>query len=145
MKCGHCHRDYARSERRCPHCDAPNPAAGFFQTSAVMISERGSNRVYHSVEEVPARLRTRLQQSTNSENSATILIADRRGHSEISKALRGAPHAAQRRLARAILGETAPGLPNWLYRFPGRRKAVLAVLFGLALALVTAVFSHHWR
>jgi hypothetical protein len=110
-----------------------------------MISERGSNRVYRSVEEVPARLRTRLQRSTNSENSATILIADRRGHSEISKALRGSPNAAQRRLARAILGETAPGPPNWLNRFPGRRKAILAAILGVALALAATVFSYHWK
>jgi hypothetical protein len=145
MKCSHCLCDYPRSERRCPHCDEPNPAAGLFQTSSVMISARGAKRVYHSVEEVPARLRTRLRQSTNSENSATILIADRRGHSEISKALRGSPHAAQRRLARAILGETSPGPPNWLNRFPGRRKAVLAAVVGLALALVAAVFTYHWK
>ena len=145
MKCSHCLRNYPRSERRCPHCDTPTLAAGLFQTSSVMISERGSNRVYRSVEEIPARLRTRLQRSTNSENSATILISDRRGHSEISKALRGSPHAAQSRLARAILGETAPGLPNWLNRFPGRRKAILAALCGLALALVAAAFSYHWK
>jgi hypothetical protein len=144
MKCGHCHRDYPRSQSRCPHCDAPNPVSGFFQTSTVMIAERGPHRVFHSVEDVPARLRTRLRQSTNSENSATILIADRRGHAEISKALRGSPQA-QRRLAGAILGETAAGPPNWLHRRPGRRKAVMAVLFGLALALVSAVFSYHWK
>jgi hypothetical protein len=145
MKCGRCHRDYRRSESRCPHCDAPNPASGFFQTSTVMIAERGPHRVFHSVEEIPARLRTRLRQSTNSENSATILIADRRGHAEISKALRGAPEAAQRRLARAIVGETAAGPPNWLNRRPGRRKAVVAALFGLALTLIVAVFSYHWK
>jgi hypothetical protein len=98
-----------------------------------MIAERGAQKVYHSVAEVPARLRTRLEQSTNSENSATILIADRRGHSELSKTFRGFPHAAQRRP------------PNWLNRSPGRRRAVLAILFGLALALLAAVFTYHWK
>jgi hypothetical protein len=133
MKCGHCHRDYPRSRRHCPHCATPNPAAGFFQTSAVMIAERGAQRVYHSVEEVPARLRTRLERSTNSENSATILIADRRGHSEISKTFRSFPQAAQGRPS------------NWLNRSPARRKVVLAILFGLALALVAAVFTYRWK
>jgi hypothetical protein len=145
MKCGNCQREYARKERRCPHCDAPNPAAGYFQTSTVMISERGPKQVYHSVAEVPARLRSRLERSTNSENSATILIADRRGHSEISKALRGSPSAAERKLARAILGETAPALPNWLNRNPWRRKLILAALAGVALATVAAMFTYHWK
>jgi hypothetical protein len=132
MKCANCHREYARRERRCPHCDAPNPAAGYFQTSTVMISERGSKRVYHSVEELPAPLRSRLERSTSGENSATILIADRRGHTEISKAVRG-PAAA------------GPGLPNWFNRHPWRRKAILAALFGVALATVAAVFRYHWK
>jgi len=145
MKCAHCLNDYPRSERRCPHCATPNPASGYFQTSTVMISGRGPKKVFHSVEEVPARLRTRLERSTNSENSATILIADRRGHSEIAKALRTSPHAAQRRLMRAILGEAAAGPPNWLNRRPWRRKAVLAGLFGLALAAVATVFTYHWK
>jgi hypothetical protein len=144
MKCGRCHREYHRSERHCPHCDAPNPAAGLFQTSAVIISERGAKRVYHSVEDVPARLRSRLRQSTNGENSATILIADQRGHTEISKALLASPRG-QRRIAAGILAGTAPGFPNWLNRSPWRRRAILATLFGLALALVAAVFLHHWK
>jgi hypothetical protein len=143
MKCGHCHGEYPRRERRCPHCDTPNPAAGFFQTSAVIVSGRGADRRYHSVEEVPARLRTRLRQSTNGENSATILIADRRGHAEISKALLGSAGGDRGRMARAIPGETASGPANWLSGFPCRRRAVLATLFGLAMAVVAAVFSIH--
>jgi hypothetical protein len=97
-----------------------------------MISERGAKRVYHSVEEVPARLRSRLERSTNGENSATILIADRRGHTEISKALRSSP-------------KPAPGLPNWLNRHPWRRNLILAALFGVALATVAAVFTYRWK
>ena len=36
-------------------------------------------------------LRTRLLKSTNGANSATILIADRRGRKEISRAMRKLP------------------------------------------------------
>jgi hypothetical protein len=132
MKCGNCHREFAARELRCPHCDAPNPASGYFQTSTVMISERGAKQVYHSVEDVPARLRSRLERSTNGENSATILIADRRGHSEISKGLRGSPGAAL-------------GLPNSLNRHPWGRRAILAALVGVALAAVAAMFTYHWK
>jgi hypothetical protein len=142
MKCPHCSRDYPGSERRCPHCDEPNPASGVFQTSSVLISVGGSGRIYRSVEELPPRLRTKLRASTNSENSATILIADRRGRSEIAKALRALPATAQRRLTRAVLGETAAGPPNWLRRSPGRAKAVLAILLGLTLAAIAVVLSY---
>ena len=74
---------------RCPHCGSRTAAAsGTFQVSSVLISTSGSDRVYRSVDEVPAGLRTRLLKSTNSPNSATILIADRRGRKEIARAVR---------------------------------------------------------
>jgi len=142
MKCPRCSRDYPGSERRCPHCDEPNPAAGVFQTSSVLVSVGGAGRIYRSVEELPARLRSKLHSSTNSENSATILIADRRGRAEISKALRALPAGAQGRLARAVLGETAAGPPKWRRGSQRRAKAVLAIVLGLALALLAVVFSY---
>ena len=139
MKCHRCHKEYDREEPRCPHCGEPNPAlSGFFQTSSVLISSGGADRVYRSVEEVPARLRTKLEKSTNSANSATILIADRRGRREIARAFRGLPQGAQRRLMRAI---AAP--PPWLT--PRRRKLVLAALLALVLALMAVVFTFRWQ
>ena len=51
----------------------------------------GAERVYRSVDEVPARLRNRLLKTTNGANSATILIADRNGRKEIDKAMRKLP------------------------------------------------------
>jgi hypothetical protein len=140
MKCTHCARDYPGSELRCPHCDQPNPGSGLFQTSSVLVSVGGSGRIYRSVEELPARLRSKLHSSTNSENSATILIADRRGRSEIAKALRAVPARAHRRLT--MLGETAAGPPKWRRGSSRRAKAALAILLGLALALLAAVFSY---
>ncbi len=52
--------------------------------------------------EIPDRLRKELEESTNSFNSATILIADRRGREEIVKALNGLPSSLRSRLANSL-------------------------------------------
>ena len=54
------------------------------------------------MEEVPAPLRKELEDSTNSFNSATILIADRRGRAEIIRALNGLPSPLRSRLASSL-------------------------------------------
>ncbi len=142
MKCEGCGGDFAPEGARCPHCGQPNPAVtGVYRTSTVLISQGGGGRVYRSMEEAPASLRAKLRKSLKGVNSATILIADRRGRREIAKALHGLPFAGRRGLA--IPGSPFPGAPRWLTR---RRKAVLAaVLSTLALAVAAMVFSVHWR
>jgi hypothetical protein len=57
------------------------------KTSTIFIAKGGRTRVYRSVSEIPQRLRKELEESTNGFNSATILIADRRGRKEIPRAL----------------------------------------------------------
>ena len=140
MTCARCGRKYAESKARCPYCGEANAAiasSGTFQTSTVMISAQGADRVYRSVDEVPQALRTRLLRSTNGANSATILIADRRGRKEIAKAMKNLPANAQRRLMQSILA-SADG-QTWLRL--GRRRAILAVVVLLALAAVGFVFT----
>ena len=141
MKCTRCHRDFADSEPKCPHCGEPNArAAGMFQTSTVLISADGRERVYRSVDDVPAPLRSRLLKSTNSANSATILIADRRGRKEIAKAMRNLPAQAQRRLMQSILAnDTARGALDWLN--PKVRKAIIATVALAALTAIGLVFT----
>jgi hypothetical protein len=142
MKCEGCHRDFAADEARCPHCDKPNPAVtGVYRTSTVLISKGGDGRVYRSVEEAPEDLRAQLRKSLKGSNSATILIADRRGRREIARALRDLPGAGRRR--QAIAGSLSPGAPRWLT--PRRRAVIAAVLFALTLAVVALVFSVRWR
>src|SRR5438128_138793 len=128
MTCNHCRKRIQPEATRCPHCGKPNEAkSGTFQTSSVLISASGADRVYRSVEEVPKRLRSRLLKSTNGANSATILIADRRGRKEISRAMRKLPGPAQRRLMHSILGaEAAAGTIAWLT--PRRRIAILTFI-----------------
>jgi hypothetical protein len=78
------------------------------KTSTIFISVGDKTRVFRSVEEVPAQLRKKLEQSTNGINSATILIADRRGREEIVKAIRGLPSSVRSRLAGSLAGKERP-------------------------------------
>jgi hypothetical protein len=80
------------------------------KTSTIFIAKGSSTKVYRSVDEVPPRLREQLEQSTNGFNSATILIADRRGRDEIVRALSGLPSGLRSRLA-SSLSPQAPAPP----------------------------------
>jgi hypothetical protein len=143
MNCSRCKKDFGPEVARCPHCGEPNPElSGLFQTSTVLISAGGADLVYRSVDEVPVRLRTKLLKSTNGANSATILIADQRGRKEISKAMRNLPGPAQRRLMHSILGADAANAMNWLT--PARKRAIVALIVFLTLALIYLVFTHRW-
>jgi hypothetical protein len=146
MICSRCRKNYQADEVRCPYCGNANPSAesGVFQTSTVMISTGGADVVYRSVDEVPAQLRSKLLKSTNSVNSATILIADRQGRKQIARAMRSLPTPIQRRLRKsAIGGETSSPALNWLT--PARKQAILGVVLMLALAAIVLVFGHHWQ
>jgi hypothetical protein len=145
MNCKKCRKRFEGEEVRCPHCGEPNPeASGMFHTSSVLISAGGSDLVYRSVDEVPARLRSKLLKSTNGANSATILIADRRGRKEIARAMRKLPGPAQRRLMQSVLGvETSSTLLEWLT--PVRKRAIFAVILLAVASLIGFVFTHHWQ
>src|ERR1700722_9897896 len=80
------------------------------KTSTIFIAKGDRTHVYRSVNEVPPRLRKELEESTNSFNSATILIADRRGREEIVRALNGMPSTLRTRLATSLTAKspTAP-------------------------------------
>jgi hypothetical protein len=142
MTCNHCRKSFAGSAFRCPHCGEPSPAAaGVYRSSTVLVSASGGERVYRSVEEIPAPLRTRLLKSTNGRNSATILIADRRGRQEIARAVRNLPGSAQRRFLQALLGAEGSGVaPGW--PAPRRRRAIAAAILLLSLALVLVAFLY---
>jgi len=144
MTCGRCLTEFDAEAARCPRCGEPSPdSSGVFQSSTVMISAGAVRRVYRSVEEVPKRLRTRLVESTNGSNAATILIADRRGRDEIAKALRKLPGAAQRRLKRSgAAGDASTGRAGCLT--PRRRRAAMVGATVLLILAIAVVFAHRW-
>jgi hypothetical protein len=99
------------------------------KSSTIFISVGSKTRVYRSVDEVPAPLRRKLEETTTGINAATILIADRHGREEIVKALQGLPSSLRprtpipaRRITRRldlrtwaeILLPAAVGLLIWL-------------------------------
>jgi hypothetical protein len=141
MTCRRCRKKIEEFETKCPHCgDVNEKASGMFQTSTVLISTSGSDQVYRSVDEVPAGLRTRLLKSTNGANSATILIADRRGRQEIAKAMRNLPGPVQRRWMQSLMAtEAASTAMEWLT--PVRRRAILIVIAVLTVSAVVLVFT----
>jgi hypothetical protein len=142
MKCPQCRKEVRAGAATCQHCGARmTTASGVFQTSTVLISTERADRVYRSVDEVPIRLRNRLLKTTNGANSATILIADRKGRKEIDKAMRKAPALAQRRMVHSMLtGEPSVNPLGWLT--PALRKWIAAVVALLAVLLAVAVIVY---
>ena len=145
MNCSRCGKKFADEEVKCPNCGEPRPDAGsgVFQSSTVLISADGAERIYRSVDDVPSALRHRLLKSTNSPNSATILIADRRGRQEISKAMRNLPGTGQRRLMHSLLSGSA-GSPSEKRLAPKWKKALLALIVAFTFALIAFIFAHRW-
>jgi hypothetical protein len=144
MTCQRCRKTIDADEPRCPYCGFANADAnGLYQTSVVRIGAGAADLVYRSVDEVPAPLRQQLLASTNSTNSATILIADRRGRKEIAKAVRSLPGSGSRRLYRSLApGTDAEQAPSWLTW--GRRGALLIALGTLVVSLMMFLFRHRW-
>jgi len=142
MTCPQCRKELAKTATRCPHCGTRIQAAsGVFQTSTVLISTAGADRVYRSVDEVPARLRHRLLKTTNGANSATILIADRKGRKQIDKAMRKLPGPSQRRLVHSLLGDQPVDPMAWFT--PALRKWIAISGILLAIAVTLTVFLYH--
>ena len=144
MTCHRCRKTIDADEPRCPYCGLANADAnGMYQTSVVRIAAGAADLVYRSVDEVPAPLRQKLLASTNSPNSATILIADRRGRKEIAKAVRGLPGSANRRLYRSLLPEAdSEPAPSWFTK--GRRTAILVAMGTFVVSLVAFVLHYRW-
>ncbi len=143
MTCSRCGKKVSDNQAKCPHCgERVETASGVFQSSTVLISADGDDRMYRSVDEVPYPLRHRLLKSTNSPNSATILIADRRGRQEIAKAMRNLPGTGQRRLMQSLLSGTAVGDGEKRAR-PRWKQGTAALILLLTLALIVFMFMHH--
>lgn len=112
------------------------------RSSTIFISTEDGTRVYRALGDVPAPLRRRLVESTHGMNSATILIADKRGREELVRALRGGPSDVQSRLVESLRArEEAPAqaepipsatsaVRNWL-------ELLLPLMVGASVWLLT--------
>jgi hypothetical protein len=143
MTCKRCKRHYDGDARAdCPHCGEPRPrkTSGVIKTSSILIAAGGPHRVYRSVEDVPPKLRRKLIQSTNSLTAGTILIADRKGRQQLSRALRKLSATPQPSLLRNLLGDRPAPV-----RLSGRAlRWVGLLLAALCLAFVWLVFTQKW-
>lgn len=112
------------------------------RSSTIFIANGNGTRVYRALDEIPPDLRRKLVQSTHGMNSATILIADKRGREELVRALRGDPSEVHCRLVESIRARQNPApapepesarssvLRNWL-------EILLPLLAGASLWLAT--------
>jgi hypothetical protein len=82
------------------------------KSSTIFISVGNKTEVYRSVADVPPSLRKKLEQSTNGINSATILIADRKGKEEIVRAIRGLPSNLRSKLSTSLRDEAPRAEPK---------------------------------
>src|SRR5580658_3324737 len=142
MTCRRCAKQFdAAAGSICPHCGEANPLSksGVLKSSTILISAGDTDAVYRSVKEVPAPLRRKLLKSTNGMNSATILIADRKGRQEITRAIQNLPSSLQRRFLRP----DPPAIAEWLTR-PTVKNAIAGALGAGSMALVWLLFSHKW-
>ncbi len=146
MVCRRCQRKFEdRGKGLCPYCGEANPpvTSGVMKSSTILISEGRTDAVYRSVGEVPHRLRKRLLKYTSGMNSATILIADRRGKEELAKAIRRLPGNSQQRLMEAVFGQ-APQAGR-LSALKPYRRAALAVVLALVITLMMFLAWSNWR
>jgi hypothetical protein len=107
------------------------------KSSTIFITDREKTNVYRSLGDVPPALRRKLRESTQGINSATILIADKRGKEELVRALQGRPSEVQCRVADSIRAKErsskSPRIPfslrTWL-------ELLLPVAIGASLWLL---------
>jgi hypothetical protein len=109
------------------------------KSSTIFISVGNKTEVYRSVEDVPPTLRKRLEQSTNGINSATILIADRKGKEEIVRAIRGLPSGLRSRLTTSLRKEArqaSRAMDHWTLVCQEWAELLLPAAIGLAAWLL---------
>jgi len=104
------------------------------KSSTIFISVGNKTEVYRSVEDVPPALRKKLDQSTNGINSATILIADRKGKEETRTIKLGRLEDGEKQAA--LTNPADPGPPQAVKKslatsyqgIVGQQKSIMAKL-----------------
>ena len=112
------------------------------KSSTIFISVGNKTEVYRSVADVPPPLRKKLEQSTNGINSATILIADRKGKEEIIRAIRGLPSNLRSHFATAAqaeAGDTQKTSVRWTVPCQYWAEVLLPAVLGFAVWFLFSV------
>ena len=122
------------------------------RTFTIMVYNSNGKQWFRSKDELPQELRQKLEETMQSSNSATILLADRNGREELAKALRGTPSALSSRYAPKAIpagyAESAIALPLEGAK-TGRKDIIglvsmtkiIAIVFTIALLGVIALFA----
>ena len=143
MICPHCHFEFETRVDNCPECGIRivRRISGIVKTSTVMIATGSKHTFYRSVQDVPESLRRQLIETTNSENSGMIVIADRAGKERWTEVV---AHRESEQLRTAAVTED-PAVPA--HGFAGLSWAAWAgiLLFLAAGAMIASVFQvFHW-
>ena len=109
---------------------------GIVKTSTIVVATGTKTEVFRSLDEVPRRLRRKLEDSTSGQNAATILIADRRGREEILRAARRNRSRAAPRAGQSKPAAPAPARHAWT-EFKRWGVVLVPGAIGLAVWLLT--------
>jgi hypothetical protein len=145
MTCPKCHSEFNGDPGICPECGVSllRNISGVMKTSVVMISAGGERGFYRSLQDVPEPLRTQLLETTTSQNSGTIVIADRAGKEQITQVLARREGATQPDSLPPTVEAEVEELPAPTHRVPWLAWAGMALV--LVLAVIFALFFElHW-
>jgi len=109
------------------------------RSSMIFIATGDKTRVYRSVDDVPAKLKRKLQETTAGMNSATILIADKRGREELVRAVLGGSNEITFRFA-----ESTRGRANRRHSRQSRRSRVSRTRTWLEILLPIGIAATLW-
>jgi hypothetical protein len=143
MICPQCQFEFNEAATHCPECGVRvlRRVSGIVKTSAVMIAAGDEHSFYRSVQEVPEALRRTLIETTNSENSGMIVIADRAGREQWTEIV-AQREAQQAQSAAPAISPPSLEPPPSVSGFAGLSWTGWAgiLLFLAAAALIASVF-----
>ncbi|HEX4164006.1 MAG TPA: hypothetical protein VHZ55_00910 [Bryobacteraceae bacterium] len=104
------------------------------RSATIFIASGDKTNVYRSVDDIPPELRRKLVETTSGMNSATILIADKRGREELVRALQGGRTEIKCRLVDTMRSKRTP-VERVSSRFAGLRSPWAWLEFLLPIAI----------
>jgi hypothetical protein len=112
------------------------------RTSTILIATKEKTDVYRNLKDVPPKLRKKLVQTTSGANSATILIADRKGRQELARAVRGLPGDSVAKPTSPVKGVNRGKRQKSVLLPLGVIWAELLIAGGLGLLIWLLITSH---